>query len=277
MPAFVEPDLPIAMAMLIPLSLALGRRLEARRAQRALAEMDGASRAPGAPWRGRAFGSPHYDCAATCHPSREHGWSFVTYAAGRDGAPVLLAADRFLSGLGGLERARLLEGVFHALCADAADFGALLEGLDRLWTARVGEASPVSAWVARLGPGGVLQHCALGVRSLYLVPAGDAPIQLAAAHDPALGLLRDGAPHPQQHRLLPGDTLLFAGDPVIETAATAESPFGTERLEETIEAARVRPLDQIVREVCDQSLAHAGRPWWREDLMAVALRHRREE
>jgi hypothetical protein len=276
-PAFAEGEAEPATSALAPLAESLARRHRVERAQRFAAGLEESTSRPERPWRARPLAARHYAIATAHRPAWDAGGGFASHAVHSSGGAVLLAAVTSATGAAAAEQCAFLEGAFQAAAVHFEAVEALAARLDRVWNTRFEPGTCCAIWLAHLGSAGLVESCALGSRSLHLVPIGDTPVQPAGMPQPALGEVRDGTPHAQRHRLLPGDALIFTSDSLAEVADAGGQPFGFERLIEGLEEDRARPLEERVQSMCDRSLAHGGRTWWRQDLLAVGLQSRRED
>jgi len=276
-PAFEDHELALASAGLIPLSTAISHRLEMDRATRALADLHQAACEPRAPWRTRLSSARGFECAADVRRSWEHGGAFAASRTRADGTSWMAVADVGASGLRALERSRVLEGAFLAAAESCADLADLALRLDGIWGSQFESDEPCVAWLARPGAAGLVETCTLGIASLHLLTSESQPTQVTGLAQPGLGVRREIGPHVQQHRLLPGDTLVFANAGLLECADAGGEPFGLERFRDALATHRTRPLAVLVGSTCAAALEHAGRSWWRSDLLVAGIRSRREE
>jgi serine phosphatase RsbU (regulator of sigma subunit) len=72
--------------------------------------------------------------------------------------------------------------------------------------------------------------------------------------------------------MAPGDLLMFATDGFFEWANAREERFGTERLGQTIRAAREKSAVEIIASLHQEVLRFAGGTKQMDDLTAIVLK-----
>jgi hypothetical protein len=163
----------------------------------------------------------------------------------------------------GLTTALALTALRNARRAAETDLLALAEHVDEVISAQPGALQFATAVLARLDTTtGTLDYLIAGHPAPLLLRGGRVVKELDATPRVPLGITVAGAPRGRVSReqLLPGDTLLFYSDGVVEARDRDGEFFGEERLVELVERAAAEDLSapEMLRRLAAAALGHQG-------------------
>jgi hypothetical protein len=163
----------------------------------------------------------------------------------------------------GLTTALAVTAVRNARRAEKTDLRAIAEHVDEVIAAQPGPLQFATAVLARLDTvTGSLDYLIAGHPAPLLLRGGRVVKELDATPRVPLGITVAGAPRGRVSReqLLPGDTLLFYSDGVVEARDRDGEFFGEERLVELVERAAAEDLSapEMLRRLTAAVLDHQG-------------------
>jgi len=218
---------------------------------------------------------PGWQIAAACFPAWETGGDFYEFVERADNTLGLLVGD--VSG----------KNISAAMLMAAAQSLANAKGTDHLSPARViAETNRLLCQDVPRGAFVALAYALLrpddnrvvlsngGQLDPFLVPAGEAPVQLVEAAGPRLplGILADVAYRESALAVAPGDLLVFHTDGVVERKNAAGRLFGFERVAATLDRVRGLSAQAALETLLDAADAFAGDARPHDDVTVVIAR-----
>lgn len=221
---------------------------------------------------------PGWRIAAACIPARETGGDFYEFVERRDGLLGVVVGD--VSGKS-IPAAMLMASAQSLVRAKGSDYRApsqVMSETNRLLCDDVPKGSFVALSYALLRPNQD-QVCLSngGQLAPFLLQADDQPINLIETpgnHLP-LGILPDSAYQEMSFSLLPGDSLIFCTDGLIEQDDKQGRMFGFEEAQAVLETVRGQPPETILHTLLNAARQFAnGHPQHDDVTLVVAQRAR---
>jgi len=221
-------------------------------------------------------GTRHWHVALARIESRLFAGDVFEHVSHPDGGLTLMLADVFGRGCEALRIGDLTRGLF---LAHARERRSPAEIVARIHECLIGHdpGSRASLWVACHSPVGQMVTCNAGYPpALSLSTDGVAGGKLGEGGPPA-GV----APGPYSYeedrlRLLPGDTIVVMSDGLLDARSAHGAAYDIGHVEDLLHENRRRPLEQIVRRLCEDALAFGGIAEPVDDMVALAIRFSRE-
>ena len=218
------------------------------------------------------YESPRVELSAASVPCLAVGGDLFEYVTNEHGDFAFTVADVVGKGTA----AALLTAVVQGLLTAEADTGdspdTVLTRVNRALCRRAIDGRFVTAFYGVLAGEGHLRYCNAGHNPPLLLSSGEAR-KLDATGCP-LGLFDTGAFEPGAVPIAPDDLLVLYSDGVTEATNEAGEEFGDERLLACLEAARRRPVDDVLRAIQDAVKSFAGAAPVQDDITIMVLRTR---
>jgi hypothetical protein len=229
------------------------------------------ARAPSSDWPRALAG----DVALSLVAGTADSPDLCEHVAHADGSTTILLAEPYGPPEAAIALAERLRGAFHALAGRGSSPRSLAESLNAVVRARwPGEAS--RAWLGRLTSRGEMRSCAAGYPAPFWLPFEGSSHQRWPEGGPPLGTARYEDEYAEVSlRLVPGDLCVVVSDAVLGAAANAG--WGDAAMAEELLEHRREPLEDQVRRVTSAALERIGHAVPADDLVALAVRHRRRD
>jgi len=205
-------------------------------------------------------------------PARQVGGDFFNFFPLPDGRVAVLVGD--VSGKG-VPAALLMANMQATLSARLPLTGNLAELAGQL-DAEIARSTPAGTFLTMFI--GLLDQRTMTLRWLnaghdapYVIRAAGDLVSLTATGRP-LGILPGGQFAEQVIDIHPGDSLFLYTDGLVEAFAIGGEEFGTGRLEEILQRACAKPLEQVLSEVDAAVRAHRGATEAHDDTTMVAVK-----
>jgi sigma-B regulation protein RsbU (phosphoserine phosphatase) len=218
---------------------------------------------------------PGYAVEGFSSPCYQVGGDYFDFLPQEDSKLILAIGD--VSGKG-LSSAMYMAGVRSALRAHAEagrEVEALMSRLEEHIKATFRSDHFLTLFLGVLDPGsGVLKYANAGHPPPIVLREGSEPHELEVT-DPALNITAWGTFSRHEHRLEPGELLLFYTDGLLEAENTGGEQFGRERLTACLARHRERDLGSIRRDILQATETFAGERGPGDDRTLILLRRER--
>ncbi|HWY07930.1 MAG TPA: PP2C family protein-serine/threonine phosphatase [Candidatus Acidoferrales bacterium] len=215
-----------------------------------------------------------WDIAAWNQPADQTGGDYYDWQPLPNGKFVTALADVTGHGIGPALLASVCRAYARANFRNQDSFLKAMEEINSAVAADVREGRFITFVAAIFGPGSsTVELLSAGHAPLFLYTLKQDRFDLLEANGLPLGISDAFASDPSYClELASGDLLLLATDGFFEWANAREERFGTERLEQTIRAAREKPAAEIIANLHQEVLRFAGGTKQMDDLTAIVLK-----
>ena len=215
-----------------------------------------------------------WDIAAWNQPADQTGGDYYDWQPLPNGKFVIALADVTGHGIGPALLASVCRAYARTNFRNQESFPKAIEEINSAVAADVREGRFITFVAAIFGPdSSTVELLSAGHAPLFLYTLKNDRFALMEANGLPLGISDAFASDPPYClELASGDLLLLATDGFFEWANSREERFGTERLEQTIRAARERSAAQIIATLHQEVLRFAGGTKQLDDLTAIVLK-----
>jgi serine phosphatase RsbU (regulator of sigma subunit) len=215
-----------------------------------------------------------WDIAAWNQPADQTGGDYYDWQPLPNGKFVTALADVTGHGIGPALLASVCRAYARSNFRNQDSFLKAMEEINSAVAADVREGRFITFVAAIFGPDSpTVELLSAGHAPLFLYTFKNDRFDLMEAHGLPLGIsdaFLSDPPHSLE--LAPGDLLLLATDGFFEWANAREERFGTERLGQTVRAAREKSAAEIIASLHQEVLRFAGGTKQMDDLTAIVLK-----
>jgi serine phosphatase RsbU (regulator of sigma subunit) len=215
-----------------------------------------------------------WDIAAWNQPADQTGGDYYDWQALPNGKFVAALADVTGHGIGPALLASVCRAYARTNFRNQDSFLKAMEEINSAVAADVREGRFITFVAAIFGPeNSTVELLSAGHAPLFLYTRKNDRFDLMEAHGLPLGIsdsFLSDPPHILE--LAPGDLLLLATDGFFEWANSSQERFGTDRLGQTIRAAREKPAAEIISNLHQEVLHFAAGTRQMDDLTAIVLK-----
>ena len=217
---------------------------------------------------------PGWDIAAWNQPADQTGGDYYDWQPLPNGKFVTALADVTGHGIGPALLASVCRAYARTNFRNQDSFLKAMEEINSAVAADVREGRFITFVAAIFGPGSsTVELLSAGHAPLFLYTLKQDRFDLMEANGLPLGISDAFASDPPYClELASGDLLLLATDGFFEWANSREERFGTERLGQTIRAAREKSASEIIANLHQEVLRFAGGTKQMDDLTAIVLK-----
>jgi len=217
---------------------------------------------------------PGWDIAAWNQPADQTGGDYYDWQQLPNGKFVTALADVTGHGIGPALLASVCRAYARCNFRSQDSFLKAMEEINSAVAADVREGRFITFVAAIFGPDSpTVELLSAGHAPLFLYTLKSDRFDLMEAHGLPLGIsdafLSD---QPNRLELAPGDLLLLATDGFFEWANAREERFGTQRLGQTVRAAREKSAAEIISTLHQEVLRFASGTKQMDDLTAIVLK-----
>jgi serine phosphatase RsbU (regulator of sigma subunit) len=215
-----------------------------------------------------------WDIAAWNQPADQTGGDYYDWQPLPNGKFVTALADVTGHGIGPALLASVCRAYARTNFRNQDSFLKAMEEINSAVAADVREGRFITFVAAIFGPGSsTVELLSAGHAPLFLYTLKQDRFDLMEANGLPLGISDAFASDPPYClELASGDLLLLATDGFFEWANSREERFGTERLGQTIRAAREKSASEIIANLHQEVLRFAGGTKQMDDLTAIVLK-----
>jgi serine phosphatase RsbU (regulator of sigma subunit) len=215
-----------------------------------------------------------WDIAAWNQPADQTGGDYYDWQPLPNGKFVTALADVTGHGIGPALLASVCRAYARTNFRNQDSFLKAMEEINSAVAADVREGRFITFVAAIFGPdNSTVELLSAGHAPLFFYTRKNDHFELMEAHGLPLGIsdsFLSDPPHTLE--LAPGDLLLLATDGFFEWANASEERFGTDRLGQTIRAAREKPAAEIISNLHQEVLRFAAGTKQMDDLTAIVLK-----
>jgi len=215
-----------------------------------------------------------WDIAAWNQPADQTGGDYYDWQPLPNGKFVAALADVTGHGIGPALLASVCRAYARTNFRNQDSFLKAMEEINSAVAADVREGRFITFVAAIFGPDSpTVELLSAGQAPLFLYQQKDDHFYLMEAQGLPLGISDSFLSDPPYIlEMAPGDLLMFATDGFFEWANAREERFGTERLGQTIRAAREKSAVEIIASLHQEVLRFAGGTKQMDDLTAIVLK-----